>query len=309
VSAAVIALPQGLSHASTGVITYWRLSGTADHGMLAREWVNASASLSEAVARGLAPQAPSPIVALRRTAEDLADKTHCLVRPLHGRDGFALVEELYHPSNNGRPTHRVVRDLWLERTKDQSIHVAHTGARHALRIDGEWEPAQSNEAFKLYDWYVCTMATQELGSWLVSLVQACHAVSLRDSGGIYYVPAATAPLWDHYTRVVREHTQCTVFGIPALDAAGAADAVLDALQREGTAVLDEVSKNLYEVDTTGKRAVGKRALNGRARRLEELERKIEAYADMLGGRLNQLHERAGSIGAKVGELLLLGEGE
>lgn len=292
-NAKVIALPQGLENAETGTITYWRLAGGAvAYAPLRDAWVAAGLNVGDL------PPLPSMHTALHRTAQLLADEDRrhtTLVRPIRGSEasGFALVHETH--DDAGLPRHTVHRELVVARGTDNML------SRVELR---GFDPADVERIQELYLEVRTRLSTQDVGGWLVDLVQGIHAVSLRDTGGIYYLPARESVAWQCYCDVLHAVTECRVFAIPALDGAGAVEAVLDALQRESTAVLEQASNQLHEVDADGKRTVGIRALKTRADRLEVLEKKIEAYSGLLGARLNDLHARASDVAAKVGEVLL-----
>jgi hypothetical protein len=226
----------------------------------------------------------------------------------------------------GAVAYAPLRDAWVAAGLDVSLlpalpetHDAHGLPRHTVHRELVVTVAPQNnqqvelrgftdaevlEVRELYQTIRRQLSTQDVGGWLVDLVQDIHAVSLRDTGGIYYLPARESVAWQRYCDVLHSVTECRAFAIPALDGDGAVEAVLDALQRESCTVLAQASDQLHDVDADGKRTVGKRALKTRATRLEVLEKKIEAYSGLLGARLNDLHARASDVAAKVGELLL-----
>lgn len=272
--------------AVAGRVVYWRLEGTIEHEVLSEAWLEAG--LDE----DLLPSPPTPERALKRSLKSWASK-RVLVRPL-GKDvrGYALVAE----TAEGKE---------LSHETELRVVLAHDDDG---RPELEVEPLSHELAGDVRRRFL--VATMELDSrdsstWLANLIVAVDAVSLRDKGGVYFIPRDRLPLWDRFVEVLGAVSEHRVFQIPALPTADAVAAVLDAVTTEAADVVGRIENDLADPGLE----LGKRALRTRVGRLEELLEKVGRYEELLDSKLDDVRDRIGDIRANVATALLLAETE
>jgi len=91
----------------------------------------------------------------------------------------------------------------------------------------------------------------------------------------------------------------TVYAIPALETESAVQAILDALVAEADQEMSEVGEDLS--------SAGKRALGTRKARCDEMRKKLETYASLLGPRLDTIRDKLEDAKGSVVEAMLLAE--
>jgi hypothetical protein len=121
-----------------------------------------------------------------------------------------------------------------------------------------------------------------VGRSLVSIVDHLNGLTLKDTGGVYWVPSEAVPV----IMALREGLRNTV-AIDVLEnkpTVEAIEAFRRALTREIDTEVQEISKEISDGD------LGERALENRAERARELLNKISSYEDILGTTLETLRD-------------------
>jgi hypothetical protein len=121
-----------------------------------------------------------------------------------------------------------------------------------------------------------------VGRSLVSIVEHLDGLTLKDTGGVYWVPSEAVPV----IMAMREGLRSTV-AIDVLEnkpTVEAIEAFRRALTREIDTEVQEISKEISGGD------LGERALENRAERARELLNKISSYEDILGTTLETLRD-------------------
>jgi hypothetical protein len=121
-----------------------------------------------------------------------------------------------------------------------------------------------------------------VGRSLVSIVDHLDGLTLKDTGGVYWVPSEAVPV----IMALREGLSSTV-SIDVLEnkpTVEAIDAFRRALTREIETEVQEISKEINGGD------LGERALENRAERARELITKISNYEDILDTTLETLRD-------------------
>jgi hypothetical protein len=121
-----------------------------------------------------------------------------------------------------------------------------------------------------------------VGRSLVNIVDHLDGLTLKDTGGVYWVPSEAVPV----IMALREGLSSTV-AIDVLEnkpTVEAIDAFRRALTREIETEVQEISKEINGGD------LGERALENRAERARELITKISSYEDILGTTLETLRD-------------------
>ena len=237
---------------STGAVVYWTMSGAVPAGALAAAW--AAAGLD---AEWL-PKPASARDALRRVCNDLrSDKV--LVRK-HKAGGWVLVTESWDAAA-AKPVYDVGTRFWIEDDR--------------VRADGESPHTAAIQA--AFDAAMAAIATQDFSAWVVRIFGGrLHAVLLRETGGIYFVPQAAMGQFAACKAAIAAASAHIIYEIPAVNSAEAAAAVFAAVQRE---VAEEIAA--LEVDLANETIRGTTVLD-RLAHCNEVGAKVGVYERLFG---------------------------
>jgi BMFP domain-containing protein YqiC len=278
-----------------GAVSYWRLSGGTPLGALRGAWVEQGLDTT------LLPEPPSDETVLRRALNEVASKRR-LVRPLKTRGSFLVVDEI--PVGEDRLDWQPVMQVEMSDGGSPSFHGMGGGDYYELRdkirddfsrLRGELSPA-------------------DVSAWLVKLAEQVTSTSLRDSGGVYFVPKDGMDFWRKAAVAIQSASAHRIYKIPAVRNEECVEAVLDAVVVETINEMDALTRELQDDDAD----MGTRALRTRAGRLSMLETKVNAYEAMLHvkgesgasevkAKLDNLRERLGGLQGMVTAAILVAE--
>lgn len=251
-----------------GAIVYWRLSGEVD-GALFNEALTA-ASLEEQHLK-----LTSPRKALRRSMREHAHND--LFMRAH-KGGLFLVRQEGETASDVDFKVRV------------KAHLTVSGSIPKLTVydEDDNEVADSdikgtiNERF----WHhVDHVSSTDISSWLITQAAECDAVSLRDTGGVYFIPRHTLDEWVKRVAVVHQNTSCAVHQIPSLNSEDAVSAVLASIVDECNAFTEQLQADLESDE------YGARALELRSDRAKKMLDKLGRYEGLLGTKLDDIREQ------------------
>ncbi len=108
-------------------------------------------------------------------------------------------------------------------------------------------------------------------------VQGMNGISLRTTGGVYWIPEKFVKSWAWLTRAVESSSPSSrVYRVrTALDPSGL-KAIHDRLVSEIQQECEEIERDILNG------SLGKRALNGRRNRADDMTRKVKMYEKILG---------------------------
>jgi hypothetical protein len=278
VQSGLIAVPD-LKMGGVGATVFWRLTGHTDSLRLCDAWTAAGLDPD------LLPSMPTPVAAVR-SAINSQRGTRTLARPLTTRGDWVLKDE----SVVGNDTEY-----------DTRLRVTLTG-EGTLTVDPPDHPLSGK---MLDDFY---KALRELSgpatsSWLVDLVERCNGVALKDTGGVYFIPAPHLATWQNFARAVEAATAHVVLEIPTMSAQSAVRAVSAALTAEAEQVIATIGDELTNGD------LGIRALASRQDRCHSVAVKIGEYEKLLDIELSNLRGQLDGIKAQVVAATLAAEQE
>lgn len=242
---------------AAGYIAYWRLSSDS---------INGSQLLNALARRDIdenAPGMPTPRVALRRAMQKQAGGS-LFVRK--GPNGSILLVE-------------------------QDGDEFETFANAELNIGGQpvvtcpGSAALEEDVRDQYWAELDTLASTDISSWLIREAAACDALSLRDTGGVYFIPAHKMERWEKLCAALHETTKCRVHNIPAMHTDNAVGAILDALTEECAQFSQEMDAAM------GDETLGARALRGRANKADAMIAKLQRYEDILGDKMSKISDQ------------------
>lgn len=254
---------------TAGAITYWRLSGELSAFILAEAWEDAGLDGK------MLPAPVGPEKILRRTMMQLTSQ-HRLCRPLPS-GGYAIVDEASTDSGD------LAYAVGLKARILESGDVAVEPSNH---------PDAPNVA-EQYEQNKRMMTTGDVSGWLTHLIKKTNAVSLRESGGVYFVPRPQLDTWRTISKVLRAVSDHLIYEIPALKTDEAVEAILAAVQaeaeREAASLEEELAKGVLTA----------RALKGRTSKTEQILAKIQSYEQLLGRSMTEMRTRVEDLKASI----------
>lgn len=275
----IMAIPD-LDNNSAGAIVYWRLKDSADYSKLQDQW------LADGHDPNLLPAPTTPMAALKRACRSMVEFRR-LIRPLDKSDGYAVVDE-----DADRDDLRYSVQCTVKLRADDTIEITPTFFDRADTLRETYDKARNE------------IARNTIGSWLSALVRECCAgVTLRSTGGIYFIPAEHVAKFRAWSATFESATDSVIFELPALQSDQAVKAILDAVMTEADDTLGGIAD---EIDNG---ALGSNALKTRESRCETLRKKLESYATLLGSKLDGINDRITETEASVVEAILLAEAE
>lgn len=259
---------------AAGVITYWRLSNTHidAHGLiggLARHDIDEHA-----------PSLPSPRTAKRRAVSKF-------------RAG-----DLFVRSGPAGAT------LLVEQDGDEFTVTASATLNAIGQIQVECDDDELRDAIAdAYTDAFNSLDSRDISTWLLREAVECDALSLRDTGGVYFVPGHAVERWHKIADVLRENSTCRVHTIPAMRTDDAVASILDALTEECEAFSAAMDEALSDED------LGARAMRTRADKADALLAKLTRYEGLLGDRMVKIAEQVEAQRANAIMVALTKEGE
>jgi hypothetical protein len=245
-----------------GAVTFWSLAAWTDRRRLA----DALTPL------GLEAHVPEPRpapAALKDALEHTFAGPRVLVRPLSGRDGFAVVREERGPAGNRYATDLVAR-------------VA--GDPPELSFD-PWD-RRSDAVASAFHAQRGRVPAGQLAAALVAVVASLGGTRLRPNGAVYWVPGNRLDEWSRAARAVESAADgrpSAVYVLRHRLDADAVRAVRDAVVAEVLAEAERVRDEVAAGD------LGGRALESRRRQASELRSKVLLYEELLSVGLGGLH--------------------
>ena len=215
----------------------------------------------------LLPKPTGACKALHR-ALDAQKGPRRLPRPLAKGKHWAVVDEEVLGEDD--LTHRVVATAKLETIDgvQQKLVVTGNGIAHAIEAGFNAQKELINQ--------------NDLVGLMIAMARRCLAVTLRPTGGVYFIPAEGLEFWEKICTVItRLSPKAVIYGLkPEIDPASVR-AVLDAITAEAESDIATLNAELKaSFDETA--PLGVRALKRRAQAVEALKAKTASYASLLG---------------------------
>jgi hypothetical protein len=264
----------------TGGVVYWTLKGAIAHDTLRDAWD------MEGLDADLLPSKPSIAQAMHRAIGDACDET-IIARSAPGTNsGYNLLRQTI---RNGRPSYDT---RWF------AVAPAKLpGAPAVLDVATLMSPSDA-EGTRIADTvadsfarHLTLLTSSDIGAWLVSLAKSLHATPLRQTGGMYFIPAGKLELWMRWSAALEVTGAATMFCIPAMPTQGVIKAVIDAITNETADFVSDIDAKIEKS--------GLRALDSRKRDIDLFAGKIESYAAIIGDATNGLNEKLDALKTRV----------
>jgi hypothetical protein len=268
---------------TVGAIVYWSLHGRSAYAALVAAW--AASSLPEGDLPGPTP----PAVALAVAVQTVGAKR--IVRPYRG--GWVIGREqpkpTATPATDEAPTAepKPATRRGEEWSADEACYVWLMPVPGSDRYEVAWE---GDEAIGLlvraqYEAALVDWIQREVSRWLPGYLQSrCRTLSVRDSGGIYYVPPASMAEFREIRRVVHAASGHRIESIPVMRGSEAVEAILHALTEDTQKAMEEALEQGQESERKAKsRLVVLEALRSR---LAEYEQILDANLGEVSAKLD-----------------------
>lgn len=278
-SAPVVALTTNIEGAA-GVITFLRRNGDTNYERLYAAWE------AEGLDVDLLPELPSDTVACRLAVyaqRSKGDGTAVLARPLKrtdNPDGWALVRE----TTGQTLQHAVIMHVLPNAIGRLTFETAN-GTKVLPDEHGNPVERRAWEIVESYNWHVDHLTSQSMSGFFVRLCAWLNALTLRDTGGVYFIGAQHVPTWDRMVSAIRAATAHTVGYIQAMRTDEAVATILDSLSAEA----NSAAAALFDEIAGGE--LGAKALETRGNQVDALRRKVAEYEQLLGVKAEALHAR------------------
>ena len=259
-----------------GCVSYMRCASETDLNRLTDAWRAQELNTDEL------PAPPKDEVALGRAVNAQGGKRR-LVRPLARRGAWAIVDETV--VEGQPPTYRTLMTVRMLQGEPNGSRVDATDVEYMdlrLAIEGS------------YKTHRLMLAHSDVSAWLIDIAYKLGAVSLRESGGVYFIPRDNTSIWMKVAAAL-DAAGSSVFTIPAMKTAEAVAAITDAITAEAVALTQKMEDELM---ATGDDALGKRALGTRVQAAMELLSKLSTYETLIGKQL-EVRQRVELLSANV----------
>ena len=267
---------------ANGANVFWTLGEDTDADFLEEQLSALKLSFGK-----LAPKKNSDKAALHIATKRVCANRRRLVRPLpSGIHGYAVVNE--DQDDNGKS---------LDHSVDFDVLFLQGGDNTPVFQDPQTGelifPQEANAILGRYATERQRCNSHKVGIMLAKIVDRLHGVSLRPTGGYYWIPEQKVPLMESVAQIVRKSSpsgrNTVYFMRTVLDESGKV-AVIDGLVRQLTSELESIEAQVEEVDEDGKRAMKKRGLKTKQERCERLHNRVRGYEKMFQTKLDSLRE-------------------
>lgn len=260
---------------TAGSIVWWRLSGILRHNVLKATWIG------EGLDEDLLPKPTKDKTALSRALKELErGNKHRLIRKLQ-TGGWAIVNETAQGDD-------------LDYAIDCRVEMNGAGPK----FDPEFHPI-APEVFARFQHNKEHLTQTDVSSWLTKLTDHVRAVSLRDTGGVYFIPREKLPTWEKMVKAIRMSSAHVIHKVPALKSEEAVEAILDAITREAQAEVEGLENALVDD------GLGERALTNRAAKCDDIRQKLETYEGLLGKSLDGFKNKMEDLKANLAAAALI----
>ena len=244
----------------TGAIVYWRLSGNVDGDKLS------VALASRGIDPERAPALPTCSQALTRAMRTVCRERGCFPRR-HAGATYAIEQGADDSEGESVPT--------FDAAWGVSLNIAG-------RLEYRHDPDDDTKK-KVRDEYLAelsSLSTGDVSSWLLREMDVAHALSLRDTGGVYFVGRDSLREFTSVVEALHQVSGCRVHLVPAMHSSTAVQAFVDALIEEVQAFVTTTSNELPELK--------KRALENRKDKIARMTEKVGKFEELLGTSLDDL---------------------
>jgi len=234
-----------------GAIVWWSLSGYVRLDTLTK------ALIAQDVPEGWAPLPVGPKMALTRAVTELQERQR-MVRTLEERGRYAVVDE------------RVAGDDWEAKVR------CRVWLENELPKTEPFDREIHDRVSESYHEHLEVLSHDDISIWLTRMTRNVYAVTLRDRGGIYFVPRAHMETWRKVSAALASVSKHACYEVPALGSEDAIAAITAAILREAEQAAKDFEDAVASVN------LGERALNNRVEKCRAMAEKVQMFERLLG---------------------------
>lgn len=256
-----------------GQVVFWTLGEDSNHTTLEQ-------GLTACSLGRYCPDENTSKAALKSALVSVYGSRRCLIRPLEGRAGYLVVQEKGEGEGNISLSHVPLfsvdvptgpEGIVFKNPESGETIGNHMGATVRDRFWQELDKVPSHKVARA----------------LVNIIDRISGTSLRETGGIYWIPEKTLPIWEKVVSAVESASPKNSNAIYALNTAKDDDclrAVVAGLTHSVSSEMDTIRGKIQ----SGK--LGKKALDTQNSRAADLRLKIELYEKLFGKTLTELKD-------------------
>ena len=266
-----------------GAIVMWSLDGGVKFQDIEAAWAASGLEIDDC------PSRPSPGATLRATMSSFA-KRNRIVRPI-GEGQLGLVEELVVDKS---------ADLTAgeEPLEHRTLAVAKMLATEDIEVTSR-DPRLAQDIVDAYNSARDFLGVTEFSMWLTTMVQSrMNGVPLRPRGGVYFVPRDQVGMLDKLAQVIEQVSSHKLYRISALKTNEAVEAILDAVVREASEVVADVTEEADSGKLTKRSGKSRKAL------LEATKGRLETYEALLDARREEMHAKLEAAEAHLAVMIM-----
>lgn len=174
---------------------------------------------------------------------------------------------------------------------------------NTLQITPDDHPYK-DDLSEAYFRHLYTVSTSDAGDWIRGrLLPRVNALGLRDRGGVDFIARQHLDTWHTMVACIQSASSHRVHEIPALHGDETAAAVMDALINETD---DAIKRCEAVIDDDSK---GERALKTQSAKLGRLVKKLSAFEELVGDKLDTLRDQLSDAKAATAEAILIATSE
>lgn len=261
--------------AAAGLIVWFTYSGHVDHTALQQAWKDINRDPSEV------PHPPGPETSMLRALNEVKGP-RTLVRPLANRKGYAIV-------------HEDAKETDLDYNIIATTTINPIGR---LEVEAEATPrgddikARIKSAYKRH--LFSQLSTNDISGWVSrKLLPKVDSLSLRSSGGFYFIPRDGLPAYRKMVTALQACSNHSFYSVPGMKSEDAVESILGSLREEA----ETLARGMWDDIGSGK--LGGRALEARATTAAEMQSKVERYEKLLGVAMTDLSESLDQLKANM----------
>jgi hypothetical protein len=145
-----------------------------------------------------------------------------------------------------------------------------------------------------YQQELLRIPTNTISVWLATLVpQLLDGVSLRATGGFYFVPPKHVELWKKLKAAVSEASNHTLYNIPMMSCDDASETIMDAVLADAAKQVELLEKFIAESGDSTRAST----FTGQAEKAKEFKAKLQRYEKLLNRAMPDLTEKLENLSA------------
>jgi hypothetical protein len=263
-----------------GGIIWWRKAGAIPYEKFVAAWT--AAGFDEK----LLGKSCGPEKALRRAVD--AQKEKGRIRRKAPQGGWLIKASKLDMARNDED---LITELKVHLDDLGRLHCEPPDHRCAAEIQASFDAALS------------VITAEDMTDLLTGLVEHLGGVTMREGGGVYFIPPASMPTWTQMVAVIQGISAHRIYKADAMRLNDIMDAILAGMQDEVLQATKRMEKDLAE------ERCGSRGLRNRAQECERIEEKIGGYEKLLGTSLTAIHDKMEALQANIAAAILQAEAE